>query len=580
MDSRRQVFTVPTVCLVILTIGATALAQIPTPPRGGFTVDNVIGEFQKLQLHGDPIGFRIGVGVDADLCKHYQGISRHHAADGTPYFFVTHSMNHTSSCGLLECDSDCSDDPGELLVVRMASRPKHGERMRSNKLNAFQDLSDTPPPASDTGILSIRFNNGAWPGWQHVGDGQIVDDVLVIPMEREYPGIDEAGALIFIDVRNPENPVMLKEIEFPMMIGVLAMTWDEVNNNYLICFTAGNSRSLYFYETNTEDLFDPALGLNLLGTVEIDTDVPQSVRDKWENWQNLDFIRQTADGRLFVATGDNTGGTDSGSDWIRLFEVTRSGNNFNFIYRAERHLKLDDPRMGNAAAGTGYYVSPSGQLLLYTCEHEDNGAGGSIRAGEFHSYDVSTSGATVSGRPWVELYWDVNGWADSSPNKSLMFDHIDFGRDSFLNLDDEGGWAQEADSLRWWAPAGMSIFLYAENNWTGDKIELVGDGSVHFIRDLDGSFVDDNPANLAVAGWHDRVRSISMNVIPVGPLRPWVTLTQAMTLASILNTASAPAGLTITIDAGPSQYINSLVNPNSTPILLEPRDGLVLITAP
>lgn len=578
MHSTSGNVTIRAACFLILTFGVTASAQLPTPPKGGFTVDDVVDQFEHLQLHGDPIGFRIGVGVDADLCKHYQGITRHHSADGTPYFFVTHSMNHTSSCGLLECDSDCSDDPGELLVVRMGSRPKHGERMRSNRLSRFSNLSDTAPPASDAGVVSVRFNDGAWPGWQHVGDGQIVDDVLVIPMERQYPGIDDAGALIFIDIRNPESPVMLKEIEFSMMIGVLAMTWDEANDNYLICFSAGDSRTLYFYETNTNDLFDPALDLTLLDIVDINNDVTQTVENKWENWQNLDFIRQTGDDRLFMATGDNTGGTDSGSDWIRLFEVTRSGNNFDFTYKAERHLKLDDPRMGNAAAGTGFYVSPSGQLLLYTCEHQDNGPSSSIRAGEFHSYDVSTSGMPESGRPWIELYWDVEGWDDDSPNKSLMFDHIDFGRDSFLNLDDEAGWAEEADSLRYWAPPGMRIKLFDQNGWGGQSITLVGDGNVHFIRDLDASFIDDNPSQPLISGWHDRVRSISMDIIPVGLLRPWTTLAQGMAIAPILGPTAA--GLTITIDAGVPQVMSSLTNATGAPMLIEPRDGIVIIIAP
>ena len=276
-----------------------------------------------------------------------------------------------------------------------------------------------------------------------------------------------------------------------------------------------------------------------------------------------------------MATADNTGFTDMGDDWIRLFRVTRSGDNFSLSYQAERHLKLNDPRTGNAAAGTGYYVSPSGELLLYTCEHQEGGPGPgkTVRAGEFRSYNVSQTGMSASERAWIELYWDEEGWDDSSPNRSLMFDQEDFGLDDYLNLDDEAGWAQEADAVRYRAPVGTRIVLYDSNNQVGNTIVLTGDGNLHWIRRLDGSFIDDDPTKPLISGWHDRVRSLFMGVVPVGLGRPYPTISNGLLGMAVVNASGT--NLSVMLDPG-VYFQTSLVNFISTPVKLEPREGSVV----
>ena len=195
--------------------GPTARA---VEPPGGYTVDDVVAQFREIALHGDALGFHLGPGVDPDLCRHYQGVNRINGSDGTPYLLVTASGHRGSGfCGAF-------DRPAHLLVVRMGSRSKHGERMRSNKLSRFSNVGSTTPPSADRGVVSILFNGtGGWTDWEHAGDAQVVDGVWVVPMERRFNN-DDAGSLVFIDVADPENPRLITEFFFGEKLGVLGMS--------------------------------------------------------------------------------------------------------------------------------------------------------------------------------------------------------------------------------------------------------------------------------------------------------------------------------------------------------------------
>lgn len=556
----------------------TTQAQQFNEPIGGFTVDNVVSQFNQIAHHGDPLGFHRDGYYDPSLCRHYQGVNRYNAADGTPYLLVSGSGHRGSGfCGAF-------DEPAHVLIVRMGSRPKHGERLRSNRLNRFASVKDTPPPANDEAVTAITFDgtNGTT-SWEHGGDAQVVDGVWVVPMERQ-PDNDDSGSLVFIDVEDPENPAIITEFIYPFKLGVLGMTRDPNTGKYIIATSAGGTDFIQWWETTGTDLrqLSSPSQLQLLQTWTVDNNANQAVRDKWEKWQNFDLIRQT-DGRLFLATADNTGSIDTGADWIRLFEVTRSGNSFDLTYRAERRLKMDDPRMGNAAAATGFYVSPTRELLMYATEHENNGPNDTVRAGEWRSYNInSRTGAPVSGRPWIELYWDTSGWDESSPNRSLLLEQTDFGRESVFNLDLEDGWAQEADSLRWWAPPGTVIRLFRENNWSsggGSTIQLVGNGTVQYFRDIDnGSFLNDDPSTgVVIAGWHDRIRSVYLGgTIPIGLGSPIPTFSQAIFFINTETSSPLPAIAPYT-----GIYFESTLSaPGGRPLTIYPVDGPVTIVKP
>lgn len=487
-------------------LSAPALAQPQLPPPGGYTVENVVEQFDTLAHHPDPITINIGVGQHATLCKHYQGVVRHYGLDGTPYLIVSRS-GQRASCTF--CGFDCSDDPAEVVFARMGSRPKHGERLRSNILNPNASFKDTPAPATDLVETSMVFNGtGNRSAWMHAGGMQLVDDVLVVPMERAWPEDSETGSLVFIDVIDPQNPRVLHEVFLSYQVGVFAMAKDPITGKYIMAASGGDTQTLTWFETNTTDLFDPDLMLIQRDVWNVnEPDVHQNVLDNWEKWQTLNFIRQT-NGSLFLATTDNTSAfdDDDGSHLAGLFEVTRSGNQFNLIYRSERKLKLDDPRTGNAAASGGYHVTPSGQLILYTTEHENNGPGNSIRAGELRSINVSTiDGRDPSGDTWIEFYNDDEGWDDSSPDKSMMFDKVDYGHENWLDLDKEDGWGDEPDSLRFRAPVGHRILLFKDQDLDGSMLTLIGNGQVQSIDKLDDY------------GFGDSIHSVFAGALEVPP---------------------------------------------------------------
>jgi hypothetical protein len=77
-----------------------------------------------------------------------------------------------------------------LAVVQMPSRNRSGEFLGSNRLQRNLAASDTQPPSIDRGVAVIRFDGQStdsigqpWPRYWHAGGMQLVEDVLVVPLE-------------------------------------------------------------------------------------------------------------------------------------------------------------------------------------------------------------------------------------------------------------------------------------------------------------------------------------------------------------------------------------------------------------
>ncbi|MEP0841747.1 MAG: hypothetical protein HRF43_03440 [Phycisphaerae bacterium] len=463
-------------------------ATVPAGGAGDPLVPNLVLQFSRLDLHGDPIGVNLGVGVDPDMCRHYQGVIRNQGA-GTPYLFLTRSGQRGSGfCGT-------SDNPAELCVAKMASRGTDGERMRSNKLKTGSRFEDTAPPSEDTIVWHHLFNgSGGWPAWTHAGGTQMIDGVLPIPLERPVgdAGSESRGTICFVDVSNPESPTVLKTLpEYGFNIGVMAVSKDPTTGLYLFMLTGGNSETLRFYESNTADLRDANLSLTPVA-VWLKSQASQTTQDKWMKWQTMNFVRDSGGGLYLICMDNATDLLTDGDDWVRLFSYTRTGPAVTISYVAERHLRLSSPKMGDLDAAGGVYVSPSGQLILYTGEHDNDGADGSIRMGEFRNYNVNNAG-TDTCWGWVELYEDNNGW-DTPGGRSFILDYRDRGLDNWSDLrdfedhsGDLNGFSDATKAVRWAIPSGRTAALYADENYTGNKITLVGDGSVHFMNNVNNT---------------------------------------------------------------------------------------------
>jgi hypothetical protein len=553
---------------ILLTGLALGLMSETSLAQGGgedYRVPEVEQQFDNLQLHGDPLAFHLGVGDDpydwttVGYCKHYQGMARGEDVDGTPYFFITRSGVSTGGC------LGASNNPGELLIVRMGSRDKDGERLRSNRLEHDKNMAETLPPLGtpplfldrDWGIKSVHFDGvftdsagQVWPRYMHPGDVQLIDDVLIVSLEEYCPepfgpaddpedepggakcGADyeKQGAIALIDVQAPEDPQLIMYQDFfagtDHGLGVIASTYVAADEHpthgdrYLFAFSWGDSSNLNFAWSDTNDLrtttvlsWEPLLQWNKgnLGSDE----------DKWRRWQMLNFVRDM-DGSLYLIGAANTTSTPGmGEDWIGLFRVDISKLNISELgdaitYVNQKHLKLDDPGMGHMSAATAAYVSPTGQLIVYTNDHDRQKIDGVKfgEMGEFRNINVNhpatVDAATCSG--WVELYEDKTGWDDSTPNRSLIFDLRDRHLDNWGDLDlYDDGFGNAAQSMRWNLPPGHQITLWTLPNYAGGTLPLTEDG---FVANLDEPFTLPSGAYIT-SDWGDLIESVSMALDPV-----------------------------------------------------------------
>jgi hypothetical protein len=174
--------------LVTAGLGFLAFTQAVQAQQQPF-VPEVEAQFNALSFRPDPLGFDIANSPDPTTCKHSEGIARLQGADGTPYFVLTRSGNYTPPCFLT------GDEPGSLTVVRMGSRDKNGERLRSNRLKKGSDLADTfsdpdcvapnyPNCLKDLAVTYRRFNGyGGWPIYGHPESMQTLGSILVVGVD-------------------------------------------------------------------------------------------------------------------------------------------------------------------------------------------------------------------------------------------------------------------------------------------------------------------------------------------------------------------------------------------------------------
>src|SRR5215207_7511452 len=136
---------------ILVTAALGVLASVPAAQAQQQPfVPDVEAQFNALSFRPDPLGFDIGQSPDPTTCKHYEGIGRLQGPDGTPYFVLTRSGLYTLPCVLTD------DEPGSLTIVKMGSREKNGERLRSNRLKKGSDLADT---VSDPDCIAPNYPN-------------------------------------------------------------------------------------------------------------------------------------------------------------------------------------------------------------------------------------------------------------------------------------------------------------------------------------------------------------------------------------------------------------------------------------
>ncbi|MCB9852602.1 MAG: hypothetical protein H6819_05865 [Phycisphaerales bacterium] len=589
--------------LGILILAVIAIETPRATATGGDNpmAQNVPTQLQLLKHHGEPLGYWLGSSTTPTIGGHINGMARSDGPDGTPYLYVAHA-----------------EGGGEIVVVRMASRDVDGERLRSNRLRRYSHSWQTPPPSEDVVVEVIEFSVADFLGsgvpmtYSHPGGMQILDDVLVVALQDPASSAAADAALAVIDVADPLNPQLLE------LKTVADTTADDIEGSgasaivriedgtYLITsmlkIAGKDEKTLIAWQTPTDDLRDLANpGVDL---IEIDrwraSELSEFGDDEgdWEggpttfglNWpfQALSFVKETPAGndppRMYLlAFRNSTGSPSDGDDWIHIYEVFLIGGQLKLDFLDKRKFYRDttQDQMGDFSAAAGAYVTPSGQLIVYSAEYSNGGPSGTVRFGEWSHYGRTEDMIGQFGDAWFELYDNDNGWTDDNQSMSLVFDACDKDLENLEDLRQHDNFDDRVSSIVWRLPVGESIVLYEHPFFQGASLVLQGNGEVQFLADLEASFIDNDPFEELVSEWGDRIESVRFAGSCVGQAVavPEVRLTLTDGIAAIANIPSTCS--TVSILAGPQIVAGGILeNPVAQPIRLEPRGGAVVILGP
>jgi hypothetical protein len=389
---------------------------------GQHFVPDVIGAFNGLSPRADALAFRRGSSPQASLCKHYQGIARKDGPDGTPYLFLTKSGNVPWFCEIHDGD----DEHGFLIVVKMGSRGKHGERLGRN----LYPYNDSEIPLEDRAVTSIALDGqDGRPGYRHPGGMQIVGDVLAIGAENRVFASHPRAAILFFDISDPEAPKFITQFVRPFQeepnneefgADPLALTAIRAPGGggfrYVMMVAGGDgNRDVRFYRSlpnnpdgNTTNLKSPDLDWEEIGRytgthVTLPTQPPvqfflSELNCSGTTWptglgtqhQNFNFVREgDLDGQLYLVAmmrdGSVVNPLADEDEFIDLYKVNLTPDGqwedtcpLTFVSRKRVGLDGLGPALqswgnfvdvGSMAAGSGVHVTPSGELLVYVTDH-------------------------------------------------------------------------------------------------------------------------------------------------------------------------------------------------------------------
>jgi hypothetical protein len=572
---------------------------------------DVPGQFTALTDFADPLGLHIASSPNPSSCKHYQGVVRVQGADGTPFLIMSRSGNlpNVPGPGGLGCDDSPGEtDNGHLIVFRMESRNKYGERLRSNRLRKGVHVDDTPPNVADRASIfftvaegGLVFQHGeTLPPkiYQHPGGMQVVGNVLALAVEhprqtgpkqdcalckltsspeacercRNYEAASSPTKVMFFDVSNPEDPEWLSEFalvdgaERPREVaGTVAIT-PLADGHYLMMVTGGDhNQSLWFYRSTSTNLASKDLSWLYVdgwhanigraisnfttceeGSVEGPSGFCLSPDEEYleQNWpdgndghthQTLQFLREgNIDGTLYLAGVRGKYGADTSTTDLYRVDCDTPACNIGDI-KLKRTVTRDlfphpnsfGKKLASFGAASGFYVSPSSELLLYVTEHDNDGPDATVMAGEWRHKNVVREGsptllptAVVNGpyvvdeggevdlngsaqppitKAWLQLFHGTN-LRSFNPivdyDDYYLDDFDDFNTLEYLVLDNGPPFTlnDKARSWNWFAPQGCSIVARNREEGAPDETKtLFGLGS-----DLDLSQVwsDGNVLNL------------------------------------------------------------------------------------
>lgn len=546
----KSLLTAIPLIIALATLAGTTAAD--TGPQGVRFLPDVAAQFDALRTELDPVGWHMDGMPDPSFCRHLQAMVRTESPDGTPYLIVTRSGNLPEAVEDIPFDGGCIDGEGEngqghLIIVRMGSRDKNGERLRPNRLSKLSFIEQTQPdPGDKATIFYTVTEDGLVPGngpggivprhFSHPGGMQVVGHMLALAVETPCQNSNTLPSFLcepttvksliqFYDVTDPEHPVLKSsftpQAEMGTKSGVVGITPLADGHNLLVA-AGGKGEEFFFYRSNAVDLSSPDLQWQHLTTIP-----GPSVRDAH---QTLTFLRQGGiGGPLFLAGARGFAISETPvispdhRDFIDLYSVTCNPTDCSPGATISLDPVVSNKFMGNniassfgsrqvnMAAGSAFYVSPSGELIYYATEHDNDGPGKTVKAGEYPHHDVVRSDTptflphvdideesydveegdpvTLSGRgrppvthAFIQVFREKN-YGDFC----TVIDFDDADLDDFDDLHRFCLFVNDTDrgirSWIWYAPVGCSIFA-TDNQLGGSKV-LKGTGRIERDADLE-----------------------------------------------------------------------------------------------
>ena len=536
-------------------------------------IDDVIDAFENLAERGEWLGFHRGPAPDTtpkcipipedpfscETNEHTQGVARSPRTGISPILYVTRSGN-----------ADDPDRYGSLMVIEFASRGTDGERLRSNRLEKYRQTKHTSPDEQDIVIKNIPFDGESAPWYGHPGGLQMIGDILIIALEGPKYGHNLPDSkIVFFDCSEPNNPTLLNyQLDFWSHEAAAPGIVKLPDETFFMALTWGDDETIEFYRSNKTSFFledgteDPNFTFSLHSVITKDK-LQELVDDGWWRFnrvspQSLNFVKDTDDNLFLIgaANSKNTSPTINGEDtvWLWLVDGWDDPNQIALlpVSKAAKHLYSDgvDTYCGNSHvncrqeanfnAGTGVYISPSGELLYYSTAHFNIGPNGTFKMAELRYDRVSRTGTcgpqwqdnhlggpydidegtsiTLDGsvtfiEPWVQMYKDkyyegqtvMMDWADQELDNYNNFSELD----GALNDDLKEGFTDMLSSFRWCGCEGSSVTIWSNYGLEGAKnYHVNGDNNV-----LEVAYVGD--------GFNDIASSAEISWNPVEQIYSW-----------------------------------------------------------
>ena len=504
--TRKTVLTLLAALLALptfLIVGAAAPASAARNPglHPTMCVNDVVRQFNSLKHHPEGLGFHLGAGAhDPTSGRHYQGIVRI-PGEGPPRFVTSKNGN----VGDFELPGQ-DDQPGEINVIELASRDTNGERVRSNRMVANESTQSTPPPAEDRVIRSIH--TGEFPigsHFRHLGGMQTWGQIALVGMDRPYFPNNFTGEIVLLDFGTGPDPEYAGSFLLGHQASSVGIAPFADNTRLLLITTGNNGSPIYGYEVirngkSTVDLrwnpTDPPLYLKKV--FEYDAAAKNvGWPTGFQSLQTTNLFTDCNTGEMFLMGGYNLSPFENTSrDRLGIWKIDPLTGTLTPVNKRQIWCEFDHmDRVCNMAAASGFYVSPSGDLIMYATEHENDGPGGTVRMSEFSSQDgydqdgayrpTSVPGGAYTGQPNVPVAVDGSASTPAvaqarvelydEPNfggRGLVIDYPDHGKEDYRHLSRVDDYNDEASSVRWRIPKGCEAVLFDDKDYRGPRVSL------------------------------------------------------------------------------------------------------------